>query len=786
MSESIRVLHVDDDPDVADLTATFLERHDGRIDVETAHSADEGLERLAESPVDCVVSDYDMPGRNGIEFLEAVREDDPEVPFILFTGKGSEEVASDAISAGVTDYLQKESGTEDYELLANRIVNVVTQHRAERLAAKQERILTLLRDVNHSLVQSTTRDEIETSVTERFAEADPYRLAWMGDYDDERTRIEPRTVAGVDADVVPPISLADRPDGETTIRETLRRGDLTVTTPSDSTPVVWDDHPPVSYREAAIVPITYHGTEFGVLVLYAAAPEHFDGAERAMLDEIAGDTAQAIFAAETRQTLERHRTAVETVPEGVFVLDADANVELANERAADLVGRSIDDALGESFLTFVMEGLFDDDVVNWYLDSVREMLSSSSDREEAWYQTELRPPEGEPRLVEIHLTLRPIDEEFRGTVGIVRDVTERRERERELEQSRERYRNLVENAPVPIALCDGDGELVYVNDAAVSFARAADQATLLGESVLEFVHPSERDEASTNLRAVLESDESLSSIERSLVDREGNRKEVILTAVPVTYQDEAAAQIVLKDITEQKDRERSLEWQNERLDEFAGIVSHDLRGPLNVAQGRLELAFEAPTAEHPEHSEQREHLERLGDALDRMETLIEDILALARDGETVDESRPIALEEACEGCCGNLDMGDASLVFETQTTVRADRSRLQQLLRNLVQNAVEHGGDDVTVTIGDLDEGSGFYLEDDGVGIPDEHRDHVFDMGYSTDDAGTGLGLSIVERVAEAHGWDVHLTEGHEGGARFEIHTESGEASLESTGRVAR
>jgi CheY-like chemotaxis protein len=110
MKSTIRILHVDDDPDFAETAAALVEQIDDRFDVETATSVGEGLDRLTDADFDCVVSDYDMPGQNGIEFLETVRADNPDLPFILYTGKGSEEVASDAISAGVTDYLQKGSG----------------------------------------------------------------------------------------------------------------------------------------------------------------------------------------------------------------------------------------------------------------------------------------------------------------------------------------------------------------------------------------------------------------------------------------------------------------------------------------------------------------------------------------------------------------------------------------------------------------------------------------------------------------------------------------------------
>jgi PAS domain S-box-containing protein len=127
----ITVLHVDDDPNFTELTEAYLTREDDAdFDVLTETAASVALDRLEAEPVDCVVSDYDMPGRNGLEFLDAVRDAYPDLPFILFTGKGSEEVASDAISAGVTDYLQKGAGSESYQLLANRITNAVARRHA--------------------------------------------------------------------------------------------------------------------------------------------------------------------------------------------------------------------------------------------------------------------------------------------------------------------------------------------------------------------------------------------------------------------------------------------------------------------------------------------------------------------------------------------------------------------------------------------------------------------------------------------------------------------------------
>ncbi|WP_144903637.1 PAS domain-containing response regulator [Halobellus captivus] len=130
--DEITVLHVDDDPDFAELAATFLQRESSSFRVLTATAVEGGWSVLRDREVDCVVSDYDMPGKNGLDFLATVREEYPELPFVLFTGKGSEEIASEAISAGVTEYLQKETGTDQYTVLANRIEQAVKRRRAER------------------------------------------------------------------------------------------------------------------------------------------------------------------------------------------------------------------------------------------------------------------------------------------------------------------------------------------------------------------------------------------------------------------------------------------------------------------------------------------------------------------------------------------------------------------------------------------------------------------------------------------------------------------------------
>jgi PAS domain S-box-containing protein len=128
---TITIIHVEDDTAFADLAAEMLDQVAPDISVITVHDAETALDRLAVEPVDCIVSDYDMPGHDGLALLERVRETHPDLPFILFTGKGSEEIAGRAISAGVSDYLQKSGGRDCYEMLAKRVRDAVDRYRSE-------------------------------------------------------------------------------------------------------------------------------------------------------------------------------------------------------------------------------------------------------------------------------------------------------------------------------------------------------------------------------------------------------------------------------------------------------------------------------------------------------------------------------------------------------------------------------------------------------------------------------------------------------------------------------
>lgn len=221
--------------------------------------------------------------------------------------------------------------------------------------------------------------------------------------------------------------------------------------------------------------------------------------------------------------------------------------------------------------------------------------------------------------------------------------------------------------------------------------------------------------------------------------------------------------ILVHDITDRTRRERELERQNEQLDRFAKVVSHDIRNPLNVASGFVDVTQETGDLDN---------LERVQNAHERMDQLLANVQTLIKDGQTVTETETLRLETVARDAAANVDLSDATVEIEEIGVVQADRNRLLHVFENLFRNAAEHGpGDDhdeLTIRVGRLDDDNGLYVADDGIGIPADRRGEVFKHGHTTND-GTGLGLAIVENSITAHGWEIGLAEATDGGARFEI-----------------
>jgi len=263
--------------------------------------------------------------------------------------------------------------------------------------------------------------------------------------------------------------------------------------------------------------------------------------------------------------------------------------------------------------------------------------------------------------------------------------------------------------------------------------------------------------------------------ETVVVERPGGEERYVETNVkPMILDDRRNVAVVMRDVTERRRRKRELERKNERLEEFASLVSHDLRNPIQVLDGRLSHLEESAVddgalADGESLADQVEPMRR---SVDRMSDLVDDMLTLAREGTAVDETEVVDLAAVAEEAWTTTDAPAATLAVDGDLALAADPSRLRQLFENCFRNAVDHGPSDVTVRVGDLPDRTGFCISDDGPGIPESQRDEVFELGHTTSDDGTGLGLGIVSEIVDAHGWSLAVTESERGGARFEIVTQ--------------
>jgi PAS domain S-box-containing protein len=722
MSDTIRVLHVDGRPAFAELTATRLEAECDRITVETASDAGEGLERLA--AVDCVVSDYGLPATTGIEFLERVRDRRPDLPFVLFTGSGSEAVASAAISAGVTDYVETEGGTSQFAVLANRIANAVDQYRSERELAASRRRLSLFFDQSPLGVIEWDEEFTVVRVNDAAAEILGYDEATLVGSSWER--IVPDDTDAAVADTVEAL-LADR-GGYRSVNENVR---------GDGQRICCEWHNRV-VTDA-------------------------DGAVVAVFSQFQDVTERERRAERLRESTARLEALFENSPDMINVHDTDGTILDPNPRLCEETG--YDAATLTGMKVWELDRSIDPDEARavW-----REMSVGDRHRLEGEYERR----DGTTFPVEIHLRRLDLDGEEQFVV-ISRDVSERRERERALQATTERLDTVVSNVPVVLFALDATGTVTLSEGQGLT-ALDLDPEEAVGESVFD-LYADQPDVTEAVARALdgetvsatsEVSGRSFDTAYQPLVDDDGSVEGVIGVSM---------------DVTGRRCRERKLARQNERLEEFVGVVSHDLRTPLNVADGRLALAAEDCDSDH---------LSETRAALDRMDQLIDDLLDIASADDRAVDVEPVSLADAVQAAWQTVETEGAALVVETTGTIRADPRRVRQLLANLLQNAVEHGStsphsdaredavehgtdsgpdDGPTVTVGDLPDRAGFYVADDGPGIPPERRDAVFRSGYSTGDDGTGFGLAIVETAVDAHDWAIEVGESARGGARFEI-----------------
>ncbi|MDS0476648.1 PAS domain S-box protein [Natrinema sp. 1APR25-10V2] len=458
--------------------------------------------------------------------------------------------------------------------------------------------------------------------------------------------------------------------------------------------------------------------------------------------------------------LDRYRSFVDRVADPMYVLDEQGRCIVVNDALLEYTGYERDQIEGRQVGEFISDPAYE--TATTTIERLYEQNDSSRDA----FEVPIRAADGETRIGEAHITVITTDSgDYAGSVGVIRDITERKERLRELGQ----YKAIVEIAPIGLLVVDEDGHIIWHNEEFTDDLGITDRV-LVGTDFANLQTEGYFPNATLEnylerVRHLLssENDDDQVAYEEEWVGDDGERgiTEVNMGLLPLEDGEFAGTVYAFRNVTDRITYREELERQNERLEKFASLVSHDLRNPLNVAQGHLDLL---------ETKCDDESIDETRWAVNRMEELIDDLLALARYGRTVADREQIELAELAEVAWAGVDTADATMIANLEGTITAHKGRVRELLENLFRNAIDHGGEDVTVTVGQFDlesEQAGFFVEDDGSGLPDS--DDIFEFGHTTADDGTGLGLGIVTEIADAHGWGISAYSGDDGGARFEI-----------------
>lgn len=330
---------------------------------------------------------------------------------------------------------------------------------------------------------------------------------------------------------------------------------------------------------------------------------------------------------------------------------------------------------------------------------------------------------------------------------------------RTLRRSQEKFSKLVTSSSDVIAIVDENGQFDYISPACER-TLGYTQDELIGKSAFQFMPPDDRQQAMESFFEAIENPDIEPIIEFRFEQPDGDGWAFLEARGTNLFDDDFINGFVVsaRDIANHKRREQELTQQNEQLRNIRKVITHDLRNPLSVADNALILYRDTGDVEY---------LDKIERATNRIGRLIEQVTSLANDDTKITETTTVSLKSVARDAWEMVETGDAELHVYDTSEFEADRDRFQQLLENLFNNAVSHNDTPVTLSITTANER--IIIEDDGVGIPEEDRERIFESGYSTEAEHTGFGLSIVKQIALGHGWDIEVTDGETGGARFEL-----------------
>ena len=567
------LLYVDDEPDLCDLTRLFLGRS-GEFVVDTAGSAQEALGILRSRHYDAIISDYQMPEMDGIAFLKTLRAGGNRTPFIIFTGRGREEIVIEALNSGADFYLQKGGDPESqFAELRSKVQQAVSRRRAEERVAYLSRINSLISHVNKNIVRTSDRRELFQTICDVAIEQGKFRMAWIGLVDRKAKLIRPVAWAGdhageyLDGIIV---STEDVPEGRGPTARAAREEKPVIinTIQHDPSMHPWREKAAeFGYQASGGFPLRCRESVIGVLSIYAAEPDFFSEEEIALLEEVCADISYALANLESEKeriraeeslsaSEEKYRSILENIQDVYYRMDREGVVVMVSPSGAALLGYA-----GTGEITG------------------RPALDFFSDRREAEKFLALLKRDGRVSDFEAVVTrkdgsrisisgsshvLFDAGGNYAGAEGIFHDITARKAAEDALRQSEEKNRHLAE-----IVESSDDAIIGKTLDGIItSWNRGAERiygytaSEIMGRSLTVIIPPDRKDELSEILDRIRRG-VHVDHYETTRVRKDGEEIAISLTVSPIRGEDGTivGASTIARDITIRKEAEERLQQQ---------------------------------------------------------------------------------------------------------------------------------------------------------------------------------------------------------------------------------
>jgi PAS domain S-box-containing protein len=765
---TISVLYVDDESGFLEIGKDYLELT-AEFAVTTAPSAKVALDRLKSNGIQAIVSDYQMPGMDGIAFLKKVRVTDKHIPFIMFTGKGREEIAIEAFENGADFYLQKGGALEpQFAELTLKIKAAVEHRRADAQVAILNRLYTVLSATNKAVVRIHDKKELLNEICRIVVDNGGFTMAWAGLVNGEKHLLEPVAASGHVEGYLDTISISidDTPDRLDPTGTAFREGTFNVCNDIERGPKMapWRKEAlNRGYCSLAAFPFALDTRNAGVITFYASEPGFFNDQIIRLLDEQSGDISFALvtleheeqrkFAENERNKSElKYRRLFETAQDAILILDGDTGEIIdANKFILDMLGYPLDNFIGKHLweLGFLKDKSF----------AQNAFTKLKTDGYIRYEDLPLETKQGKSISVEFVSNAYFVGDK-RIIQCNIRDITDRKVAHDILQVSENRYRRLFETAQDAILILDGDtGEIIDANTFILDML-GYHLDYFVGRHLWELGFLKDKSFAQ-NAFTKLKTDGYIRYEDLPLETKQGKSISVEFVSNVYLVGDKRIIQCNIRDVTERKRADNALALASKKLKLLSSVTRHDIINQLTILSGSLELSQK--TVKEPEKIVHINRAQKAAATIQRQ-------IAFTKEYENLGVRTPVWQRLSVITRLAASQMASNTITFEIpedNLEIYAD-PLLIKVFYNLFDNARQHGESVTHISISHHPTGTGLIITvaDNGIGISTEDKPHLFERGFGKN---TGLGLFLSLEILSITGISICENGTPGNGAQFEI-----------------